>query len=243
MAVNSATDGHRSRGGHRSRREVWSTIGATNTIAFFAPEARYSSKRGAASSRRWSRLPMMRASKSFSMSRTTIRPKAMSAARRYRSAASTMHLNYRLDANHRRHYVVFTGCGNSFNSRDRFTALLRCMSTTFVSTSPDDRGRARWPFRPIIRISTPCSRIRSLVGEAHRRTVDRPRWLSFRASRPTGRNGTTAFVLRCGVSGRAMQLDPRARSRSSVPRPKPQTDPLHPLSTIVARSIPALRLR
>jgi hypothetical protein len=45
-----------------------------------------------------------------------------------------------------------------------------------------------------------------LVGEAHRRTVDRPRWLSFRASRPTGRNGTTAFVLQYSVSGRAMQL-------------------------------------
>jgi hypothetical protein len=32
--------------GDGTRREVWSTIGATNTIAFFAPEARYSSKRG-----------------------------------------------------------------------------------------------------------------------------------------------------------------------------------------------------
>jgi hypothetical protein len=33
---------------------------------------------------------------------------------------------------------------------------------------------------------------------------DRPRWLSVRASRPTGRNGTTAFVLPCGVSRRPM---------------------------------------
>ena len=101
---------------------TWSREGLVNywgynSIAFFAPEARYAQQRrqlvrvqddGQAPARR-------RASRSFSMSSTTTPPKAISSARRCRSAASTMRSYYCLDADDRRYYVDFTGCGNSLN--------------------------------------------------------------------------------------------------------------------------------
>ena len=116
-----------------------------NTLAFFAPDVRYAvvvvaARDACASSRRWSARCMPPASKSFSTSSTTTRPKATTRDRRCRCAASTTRRTTASQPHAPRYYEDFTGCGNTLNMRSP-RVLQLIMDSLRYWVHGDARGR------------------------------------------------------------------------------------------------------